>query len=86
MLRPQIRIPLWAAVAIPIAAYAWRSFSRGSARLDMPGDAIVLGALVFVLSLAALYGSAAQRRRNELPDKMHDQDSREDEPGQDQQI
>lgn len=55
MLMPRLRMPLWAAAAVPVAAYALRSLLRGSLRPDMPGDAVVLGALAFALALAALY-------------------------------
>lgn len=68
---PRLRMPLWAAVAIPAAAYAVRSLLRGSIAPDMPGDAVVLASLSIVLALAARYRSAAQRSDNDLSDQMH---------------
>lgn len=69
-LMPRLRMPLWAAVAIPTAAYAVRSLLRGSIAPDMPGDAVVLVSLGIVLALAARYRSAAQRGDEDLSDEM----------------
>lgn len=76
MLRPQFRLPLAAAAGIPAVAYALRSLIRGSAALDLPGDVIVLGLVAFALLLGARYGSAAQRRRDELPGEVQDHHDR----------
>lgn len=92
--RPQVdgsrmerpRIPLWAAVMIPAAAYTLRSLTRGSFRPDLPEDAVVLGALLGLLVLSAIAGTAAQRKRAELPDEMHDRDDSEGHRGQHDKI
>lgn len=68
------RIPLWAAAAIPAVAYAVRSLIRGSMTPDLPGDAIVLGALLGVIVLSALAGTAAQERRDDLTGQVDDRD------------
>lgn len=83
---PRMRIPLWAAAAIPVAAYAVRSVLRGSARPDLPGDAIVLGALLIALGLAASFGSAAQRRRDKLPDQVKERDYGEGSSGEHDEV
>lgn len=66
------RIPLWAAVVIPAAAYAVRSIGRGSFRPDLPDDAVVLAALLGLLVLSSVAGTAAQHRRDDLADQVHD--------------
>ena len=66
------RMPLWAAVAIPAAAYALRSAIRGSLRPDLPEDVVVLVALLGLIALSV--AAAAQRRRDELPDEMQGRD------------
>ncbi len=71
-MRPRIRLPLVAAAGIPAAAYALRSLIRGSLAPDMPGDAVVFGLVAVALLLGARYGSAAQRRRDELSAQMDD--------------
>ena len=67
-------MPLWAAVAIPAAAYTFRSIVRGSATPDLPADAVAFGALAIVLILAARYGATAHRSDSELPGEMDDSD------------
>lgn len=76
-LMPRLKMPLWAAIGIPVAAYAVRSLIRGSAAPDLPADAVVFGALAAVLLLAAFAGSAAQERHDQLPGQMHEDDSAE---------
>lgn len=70
-------MPLWAAVAIPAAAYLARGIAWGTLRPQLPGDAIVFGSLLVVLVLAATMGSTAQRRRGE-PDRELDDDDRDE--------
>lgn len=83
---PRMRIPLWVAVAVPAAAYIVRSLIRGSMRPDMPQDAIVLGALVIVLVVAARYGSAAQGRYGDLDNEARERNDEEGDGGQDEDI
>jgi len=45
-LRPSWRIPLWAALAIPAAAWVLRAWVVGDWRLDLPRDGIALGILI----------------------------------------
>lgn len=75
-LMPRLRMPLWAAVAIPAAAYAVRSLLRGNATPEL-ADVVVLGTLLVVLLLAARFGSAAQARRDELTREMNESDGDE---------
>lgn len=50
MLRPRVRIPLWAAIAIAVAAYLGRSVIRGGDfSPDLPLDAIIAAALAFLI-------------------------------------
>lgn len=59
LLRPKIKIPLWAAVAIPAAAYLIRSIGRGfDFRPDIPDD--IIAAIVFAIALVIV---GAFRRR-----------------------
>ena len=81
---PRLRIPLWAAILIPVAAYSVRSIVRGSLQPDLPMDAIVLGAWLLVLLVAALYGSAAQRRHDDLDAETGETDTDESHCGQDE--
>lgn len=85
MLRPALKIPLWAAAAIPVAAYLGRSAITGSFALST-ADVVVASALGLGLLLAARYGSTAQRRRDELSGKMHDGDGDERDPGKDHEV
>lgn len=61
--RPRVRIPLWAALAIPIAAYATRSLllRGGDFSPDLPQDAIV-GAMV--VAAVVLVGVARRTTRD----------------------
>jgi len=70
---PRLRIPLWAAVAIPIAAYLLRSALRGSAAPDLPRDAIVFGILFGVLLLGRIVRAATDERGGELDLEVHDE-------------
>ena len=81
---PRLRIPLWAAILIPVAAYSVRSIVRGSLQPDLPMDAIVLGAWLLVLLVAALYGGAAQRRHDDLDAETGETDTDEGHRGQDE--
>jgi len=68
---PRLRIPLWAAVAIPAAAYAIRSIVRGSFALDLPEDAVVGVVLVALLVLATLRSHTAHEGGDRLSAKVH---------------
>ena len=81
---PRLRIPLWAAILMPVAAYSVRSIVRGSLQPDLPMDAIVLGAWLLVLLVAALYGGAAQRRHDDLDAETGETDTDEGHRGQDE--
>ena len=65
-MRPRLRLPLWAAAAIPVAAYAARSMMRGDASLDLPGDAVVIVLVAAALLFGWRFGSTAQRRGDQL--------------------
>lgn len=73
MLQPRLKMPLWAAVAIPAAAYLLRSAVRGTLRPDLPADAIALGALVVMVLLATTLGSSAHRRDEDAGEELDHQ-------------
>ena len=77
-------MPLWAAVAIPAAAYALRSAIRGSLRPDVPQDIVVLVALLGLLALSL--AASAQRRSDELTAEMQDRDHGQGREGQDHEV
>jgi|GEM_PF-1025079 len=85
-LRPNISIPLALAAAIPAAAYVLRSIVRGSAAPDLPGDAVVLVVVALALIFGARYGSAAERRRSELADKVQEHDDPSAERGERHEV
>ena len=86
MLRPRLRLPLWAAVAIPAAAYLIRAVAWGSLRPQLPEDAIVFGALAIALTLAATMGAAAQRRRGDSDNELEHHDDRERDPREHDEV
>ena len=51
--RPHIRLPLWSVPLIVAALYAARSLLRGSWRLELPMDAVILAMVVVVMVLVA---------------------------------
>jgi len=60
--RPRFRLPLWAAIAIPAAAYAVRSIARGFDFVpDMPTDAIVAALLLAIVAVVAWRRSDDER-------------------------
>jgi len=71
-------MPLWAAVALPAAAYLLRSVARGlNFSPDLPADAIVFGILgVLVLASAIARGSArAPQVNDDLPTEVEHEHS-----------
>lgn len=81
-LMPRLRIPLWAAVAVPAAAYAIRSIIRGYWMPDLPGDAVVLGILAAVLLLGRSYRRSAHDDNENLEAEVHEKNSPEGDGGQ----
>lgn len=67
MLRPRIRIPLWAAAAVPAAAYLFRSIvvRGGDFRPDLPVDAIIAAMLVVGIAITAWYRSGSAKAADE---------------------
>lgn len=82
MLRPRLKLPLWAAVAIPAAAYLIRAAMRGTLRPDLPGDAVVVGALLLVLLLAAI----SKRRGDEPNGELNDEHAAEGDRRKDHEV
>lgn len=65
-LHPRIRLPLWAALAVPLAAYVYRSYARGwDLRLDLPQDLLVLALYALVLTVALWSRRAAAAEKSE---------------------
>ena len=76
-LHPNIRMPLWAAVAIPAAAYLVRSVARGlDFKPDLPSDAVVFGLLAVLIFAvwAARHSRTANESHDPLPQEMKDED------------
>lgn len=76
MIRPRLRLPIWAAVALVIAAYIGRSAMRGwDFAPDLPGDIIVYG--LFLLVILAVWSARARAAREsdgELPHEVDGED------------
>lgn len=73
MLRHRIRLPMWAAAAIPTVAYVVRSIMRGSLAPDIPDDPIVFGLLAFVVAATAMIrreARGAETDEGSLPEQM----------------
>lgn len=69
MIRPNIKLPLWVALALPAAAYVVRSLMRGGDFTpDLPGDAIAYGLLIVVVVAVGL-----ARARANAPDDGDDE-------------
>jgi hypothetical protein len=51
--RPRFRLPLWAVPLIVLAIYAVRSLLRGSWRLELPMDAVLVVLVVVVMFAVA---------------------------------
>ncbi len=73
--RPRFRLPLFAALAIVIAAYALRSLlvRGGDFAPDLPGDAIVAVALVVAVAFVA-YSRHRESREGSADDEADDKD------------
>lgn len=53
--RPRIRLPIWAALAVPAAAYVVRSLvlRGGDFTLDLPDDLIAAGVIAAAIALVS---------------------------------
>ena len=82
MIRPSFRLPLWAAVALPAAAYVGRSLVRGSFAPDLPGDALVYALLALVIAAVAIGRTRAARYDDDqLAEKVQHGDRSPDDRG-----
>jgi len=82
VMHPKVRMPLWAAIAVVVAAYAIRSGIRGWDFVpDLPLDALVFGMFVVLVVLVALARRAADPDEGDdyLTDEM---DTEDEDPGQ----
>ncbi len=61
MIRPSFRIPIWAVLALPAAAYLVRSLIRGDFTPQLPDDAIVLVVVVGAAAMGAYLRAQAAR-------------------------
>ena len=74
---PNIRMPLWAAVAIPAAAYLVRSITRGfDFKPDLPSDVLVFGLLAILI--VAVWAARRSRAANQNHDSLHQEMKKED--------
>lgn len=75
MLRPSLKMPLWAAVGLPAAAYVLRGILRGMYFApDLPADAVVIGVWILVIAVAAaVRTSSTNHGGDELTDDMDDE-------------
>jgi hypothetical protein len=76
---------LWAAVVVPAAAYLIRAAAWHTLRPQLPEDAIVFGALLAVLLLAAWSG-ATQRRRDRSDEQFDGEHEQERSARQDHEV
>jgi len=75
---PEIRMPLWAAVAIPAVAYLVRSIVRGmDFTPDLPMDALVFGGLAVLVLVVWLARRAAPHQGDDGSTKQVDGDDGE---------
>lgn len=84
MLRPDIRIPIWAAAGVPAAAYVLRSMLRGwDFRPDLPQDALVTVLLIALIAVASWNRSASRthERSDHLAAEMNREDDTESHKG-----
>ena len=82
MRRPQVRMPLWAAVAVPAAAYCIRSIARGfDFSPDLPDDVLVFGMLAVLLLAVAIArrSNSAYLRNEELTNEVDGENHATDE-------
>lgn len=79
MLRPSVKLPLWAAVGLPAAAYIARGIIRGMYFApDLPVDLVVAGLWLFVVIIAVVVRSATTNSgEDHLASEMDDADSEE---------
>lgn len=73
--RPSIRLPIWVAIAIIVAAYVGRSAMRGfDFRPDMPLDAVIL-----VVAAVVMLGVWWVRRDDARRDEVERREGQEEE-------
>ena len=85
MIRPRIKIPLWAVLAIAGTAYLARGFLRrgGDLSPDLPGDAVVFGIViaVMVMTWVLRVQNAREKRRAHAAEEHEGERSRSSQQG-----
>lgn len=68
-MHPRIRLPLWLAALLPLAAYAYRSIvlRGGDWSPDLPWDLVALIALAVMIALVAWARAKAVSKPSEAP-------------------
>ena len=77
LIRPEYKMPLWVAVAIPAVTYLLRSILRGfDFKPDIPQDVIVFGLLAFVLGIVAIgrHSYSSEESYHELAEEVQTED------------
>lgn len=76
MLRPQLRIPIWFAVVVVLAAWASRGVMRGGDFSVSAGDFVVLGIMVAALFIVGMMRANEARHQQEQQSSNKDQRER----------
>lgn len=76
-MHPRIRLPLWLAIVLPLAAYAYRSIVQrgGDWRPDLPLDVILIAMLVLLIAgVGWMRAASAKYPHDEAPEEEERED------------
>lgn len=88
LFHPTARMPLWLALALPLAAYLYRSVMRGfDFAPDLPIDALVLAIYLLVLGAAiSSRRTAAKTSTDDASEQQGHEDHRARDGGDDEEV
>jgi hypothetical protein len=89
MLRPRLKMPMWAAAAVVAVAYVARSGLRGwDFRPDLPIDAVLATTLVALIVLRGTLARSAPAGQpdEQRPSEVPDDDCPADDPGCNEKV